>query len=332
MWRETIIHSKDKENGWEDAAMSIGYACLTIGVPGTNLSRCILRNATELNLRKIITANLLALEAMIDYNIENHIRLFRISSDIIPFASHPVNNILWWEDYKDLFLRIGKKIRNGRVRVSMHPGQYTVINSSDEKVVCNAIRELEYHNRFLEVLGMDPSCKLILHIGGVYGNKQKAMETFVNNYAKLDKSIRDRLVIENDDKNYTIEEVLAISKETGAPVVFDNLHHEVNPPEKIQTETMWLQECAKTWGEGDGKQKIHYSLQKEGASVGSHSNTIYLSPFLKFYNKLPNKNIDLMLEVKDKNLSALKCNNITAKGVPIESLNREWDRYKLLVL
>lgn len=287
--------------------MAIGYACLTVGVPGTGFSKCILKNAAEDNLRRLITANLSALEAVIDYNIENRIRLFRISSDIIPFGSHPINQIRWWEDDQDILMQLGNKIKNASIRVSMHPGQYTVLNSPDSKVLGNAVRDLEYHERFLTSLGMDGTCKLILHIGGVYGDKKKAMNDFVANYSLLPKEIKKRLVIENDDRNYNIADILQVSDITGAPAVFDNLHHKVNPPTLYLPDSEWILRCRKTWADCDGIQKIHYSQQKKEAKPGSHSDTICISEFLSYYHELPVKEIDIMLEVKDKNLSAVKC-------------------------
>lgn len=287
--------------------MSIGYACLTVGVPNTGLSKCILRNANERKLNAITLSNLTALNAMIDYNIENEIMLYRISSDIIPFGSHPINQLFWWEDYKDILLSIGQKISNAGMRVSMHPGQYTVLNSQNPKVVEKAIEDLIYHEKFLSSLGMDAKCKMVLHIGGVYGDKVKAMKSFIQNYLLLPVEIRRRLIIENDDKNFTIQEVLSISLEIEAPVVFDNLHHELNPPKESQSEYEWIKKCESTWKSQDGKQKIHYSQQKEGGARGAHSDTISLPPFLEFHRNLPNQNIDIMLEVKDKNQSAIKC-------------------------
>ena len=312
--------------------MSIGYACMIIGIPNTGLSRCIQKNATEENLRRITIDNLSALETIIDYNIKHEIKLFRISSDIIPFGSHPINQIAWWEDYKDIFQRLGEKIKKSDMRVSMHPGQYTVLNAMDPRIVQNAMQDLQYHGSFLDALGMDHTCKLILHIGGVYGDKEAASKTFIDNYNKLPRSIKDRLIIENDDKNYTVQEVLAISKETGAPVVFDNLHHEINPSKAKKTQYEWIKECGETWKKQDGKQKIHYSQKKSGAPLGSHSDTIMFEPFMEFYNGLLDKEIDIMLEVKDKNLSAIKCINIAQQNAKAKELEEEWARYKYFVL
>lgn len=312
--------------------VAIGYACLTIGVRNTSLSGCTLKNASEENIRRLSRANIDSLDAMIDYNIKNGIKLFRISSDIIPFGSHPVNRLNWQEEFSDSLKAVGKKVNTAGIRVSMHPGQYTVLNSIDASVVERAVSELLYHCEFLDVMGVDKQCKLILHIGGVYKNKEKAADTFVKNYFKLPQKIRDRLVIENDDKNFNISDVLNISRETAIPVVFDNLHNSLNPSQKGISETDWIAACRETWKESDGKQKIHYSQQKKGALPGSHSDTICVGDFINFFNGLPNKDIDIMLEVKDKNLSAMKCLHGAVKDSPAKALEGEWARYKYFVL
>lgn len=289
--------------------MSIGYACLTVGVPNTNLKSCILKNANEDRLLELISHNLNSLENIIDYNIENNIMLFRISSDIIPFGSSPVNNIPWWEVFSDKFFRIGSKIQSSGMRVSMHPGQYTVLNSPNEEVVRKAMLDLNYHTKVLNSLGVGEEHKLILHIGGVYNDKKKAMERFIDNYAYLDKEVKPRLVIENDDKLYNINEVLEISARLNIPVIFDNLHNGINPYDKEKGDIDWINECKGTWRDKDGKQKMHYSQQDPLKKPGAHSETIDTKEFMNFYQRLDREDIDIMLEVKDKNVSAVKCIN-----------------------
>lgn len=286
--------------------MAIGYACLVVGVPGTELSRCTVKTATKEKLRTVIKRNLNALDQIMEYNQKNGIHLFRISSDIIPFGSHPVNQLNWWEEYKEELAALGEKIRAYEIRVSMHPGQYTVLNSPNEDVVERAIQDLIYHDRFLHVLGMDKTSKLVLHIGGVYADKISASSRFVMNFARLPESVRARLILENDDKNYTIEEVLAIAHQTGSPVVFDNLHHAIHPPAQCCSDREWMLACRQTWKEADGKPKIHYSQQEPGANVGAHSQSICLQEFADYYAMVPPET-DIMLEVKDKNLSAVRC-------------------------
>jgi UV DNA damage endonuclease len=312
--------------------MAIGYACIHIGSEKTKLSTIRLANASEENLRSIIAANLDALKAIVKYNIENDIKLFRISSDIIPLGSHPQNQVKWWEEYQDRLYDIGTLLKDANIRVSMHPGQYTVLNSPYAEVVERAITDLIYHGRFLDALGVDATCKIVLHIGGAYGDKNAAVMRFIQNYRQLDPSIQKRLAIENDDRIYHIEDVLYISQQTGLPVVFDYLHHELHSPQRDLSANEWIEACSKTWGNSHGRQKIHYSQSDPSLIRGAHSKHIHAQEFMQFFKGLRNKDIDLMLEVKDKNLSAVKCILLTRPNVKIQSLEREWARYKYLVL
>ncbi len=312
--------------------MAIGYACIHIGSEMTKLSRIRLANASEENLRRIITANLDAMKDIIQYNIENDIKLFRISSDIIPLGSHPEIQYKWWEDYQDQLRFLGNKIKNANIRVSMHPGQYTVLNSPNEEVFKRAAADLAYHCSFLDVLGSDATCKIVLHIGGAYADKKEAIKRFVQKYHNLDSRIKNRLVVENDDKIFNIEDVLYISEQTGLPVVFDYLHHETNSPQRDLSAYDWIEVCSETWGNTDGRQKIHYSQSDSSLARGAHSKHIRPQEFMQFFNSLRNKDIDLMLEVKDKNLSAVQCILLTNPNLKIRSLEREWARYKYFVL
>ncbi len=287
--------------------MRIGYACLAIGVPNTSMKRCIMRNASQARLQELILHNLVSLENIIDYNIENNIRLFRISSDIIPFGSSSINKIHWWDFYKSKLLRIGKKIKDNGIRVSMHPGQYTVINSPNEDVVKRAIYDLSYHSKVLDSLGIDDKNKIILHTGGVYNDKKSAMDRFISNFNSITASVKNRIVLENDDRSFNICDVLEISAVLGVPVVFDKLHNDINPCEEGESDVFWINECRKTWRDKDGTQKIHYSQQNPNKKPGSHSESIILERFIDFYKSLARDDIDIMLEVKDKNLSAVNC-------------------------
>lgn len=287
--------------------MNIGYACLTNGVEDTSIKSCIMKNATEERLKELIAWNLNSLENMLHYNIANDIRLFRISSDIIPFGSSPVNQLPWWDIFEQEFERLGEKIKAHHMRLSMHPGQYTVLNSPKEEVVSRAIEDLRYHARVLSCLRTASECKIILHIGGVYGDKEMAIKRFIRNYQVLEQELKQRLVIENDDKCYSIEEVLRIGLSQSIPVVYDNLHHIANPGADFISHKYWIDECKKTWKQKDGVQKIHYSQQDKEKKLGSHSSTIHLEEFIQFYEELDREDLDIMLEVKDKNLSAIRC-------------------------
>ena len=304
-----------------------------IGSEKTKLSALRLASASQDNVRRVIESNLNALTAMLQYNAEHAIGLFRISSDIIPLASHPAMRVDWQAEYKDTLARIGRLIRENGIRVSMHPGQYTVLNSPKAEVVRNAVEDLRYHCAFLDALGCDAAHKIIVHIGGMYADKAQAMRRFVQNFAALDDCIKKRLVIENDDTSYTVDDALEIARQTGLPIVFDAFHHILNHGNGNQSVFEWIDRCGMTWGERDGRQKIHYSqANPQAESKGAHSRTINLGEFLAFYQNLHSRDIDVMLEVKDKNLSAVKCILATKDSLKIQELEAEWARYKYLVL
>ena len=331
---DMIHYMEFRREIWTKGAppMSIGYACLNIGTPNTNIRSVMQRNATPEKLTEVIAHNLAALERMIDYNRKNGIKLFRISSDLIPFGSSPFNALAWPEIHKEAFDRIGAKIRKAGIRVSLHPGQYTVLNSPTEDVVARASEDLIYHDKILTALGTDQTNKIVLHVGGIYGDKKEALQRFEQNFRRLPEAIRNRLIIENDDRLYNIEEVLGLAHRLQIPVVYDNLHHAINPTPSGGTDPYWIAEAKKTWKAVDGNQKIHYSQQAPGKRPGAHTDTIDLETFLTFHEQLENKQIDIMLEVKDKNLSAIKCQNATTENKRMVLLEKEWGRYKYAVL
>ena len=265
--------------------------------------------ATQERMASLVSQNLDTLDRILEYNRANNIRMFRISSDIIPFGSNKAISFPWKSLYAKELQSLGNKAKQHDIRLSMHPGQYTVLNSPHAHVVENAIRDLAYHCDFLDAMGMDATHKIILHIGGIYGDKPAAIERFKSHYLYLEDRIKRHLVIENDDTCYTIEDVLTIGKDLKIPVVFDTLHHAINPPQTFQSSIEWLCACTQTWHTKDGTQKIHYSQQAIDKRAGSHSETIDLPTFMAFRKTLPAIDLDIMLEVKDKNISALKCSS-----------------------
>lgn len=313
--------------------MKIGYACLTVGVPGTQLKTTRKANASPERLAELIAHNLEVVDKMLDYNIRNSIRMYRISSDIIPFGSDPETNQLdWVRLFSKQFDKLSEKIHAYDIRVSMHPGQYTVLNSPDTGVVDRAIADLDYHTRFLDALKVDESHKIILHVGGIYGDKEAAKDRFTANYQKLSPAVKKRLIIENDDRLYTITDILELSRRTGAPVVYDNLHNACNPIDPGVSDREWIRRAQETWSQEDGPMKVHYSQQKENARRGAHTSTIYIQPFMDFYEEVAPLGVDIMLEVKDKNLSAVKTLLATKERGRMKDLEKEWARYKYAIL
>lgn len=312
--------------------MRIGYACLALGVPNTKIRAVALARADVHRLLDIMDSNLAALANLLAYNRDAGIRLFRMSSDIIPFGSGGANRLPWDSIYKERLAGMGRLALAEGMRLSMHPGQYTVLNSPRAEVRDAAVEDLAYHGRFMDAMGLPAAHKIILHGGGGYGDKRGAAEAFCRNFALLPESVRTRLVLENDERIFNIRDILDMAGRIGVPVVFDVLHHRVNPPEEPRKDAEWIRLAGETWKIDDGPQKIHYSQQDAGKKPGAHSATIDLEAFLGFAAGLEGLAPDIMLEVKDKNLSAVKCINGLDRPGAIRRLEEEWSRYKYNVL
>ena len=286
----------------------IGYACINTTLPSPNRT-CRLENATPDRILELARENISNLERILHWNEDHQIRLFRISSEIIPFASHRVNTLAWWEILGPELRRVGNLVREYGMRVSMHPGQFTVLNSLKEQVVLNSIAELEYHARLLHALELDDSHKIILHLGGTYGDKVSSLERLAAHFARLSKSVARRLVWENDERSYTLADALMIANQTGSPVVFDVLHHSWNPSFPGESLRDLVDRAVLTWGAADGPPKLHYSDQWPGRPPGSHSASVDVKAFLTFYYQVQDLGVDIMLEVKDKEQSVLAVYN-----------------------
>ncbi|KPJ48619.1 UV damage repair endonuclease UvdE [candidate division TA06 bacterium DG_26] len=284
--------------------MRIGYPCInrTVECKGDRTFR--LKSYSESRLVATVTDNLNCLLKMLQFNTAHDILFFRITSDLVPFASHPICQFDWQQAFLNRFQEIGEFTRSHYMRLSMHPDQFTLINSVDERVFETSVRELIYHATTLDSMGLDCSAKIQIHLGGVYGDKRKSMHRFVQRFHHLPERIKGRLVIENDDRNYTLNDCMTVYDAIGIPVVLDVFHHEVNG--SGETLSQAFHRFVKTWTEEDGLPIVHYSSQRTGSRRGSHAESIDLRDFHSFLEKTKPFDFDVMLEIKDKEKSAVK--------------------------
>ncbi|MGE3279130.1 MAG: UV DNA damage repair endonuclease UvsE [Candidatus Altimarinota bacterium] len=284
--------------------MKIGYPCINWSLPCRSSQTFRLKSFSEDRFLETVASNLACLRQTLEWNVEHRLMFFRITSDVIPFGSHPVNQIEWWNVFQKAFQEVGSYLQDHHFRISMHPGQYTLLNAPDEKVLANAVMDLEYHARVLDLLGLDTSHKVQIHVGGVYGDKEKSMERFVKVYKGLPSSIRTRLVIENDERSYSLQDCLKLHKELGIPVLLDTFHHSLlNEGETLREA---LQMAAKTWKKSDGVLMVDYSSQQKNARFGMHAEHIDGEDFKSFLESAQGIHCDVMLEIKDKEKSALE--------------------------
>ncbi|MGM0405815.1 MAG: UV DNA damage repair endonuclease UvsE [Thermoplasmatota archaeon] len=284
--------------------MKIGYPCINRSIDCTTNSTFRLKSYSVENLIGKVENNLDCLERILRFNIERDMLFFRISSDLVPFASHEVNDYDWGEHFRDKFKEIGSIIKKNNMRISMHPDQFIVLNSNKEDVYQRSVDELLYHAKVLDLLGLDRTAKIQLHVGGVYGEKEKSKKRFIDRYQELDGAIKKRLVIENDEKSYSVKDCLEINEESGIPVLFDYFHHSLkNNGEELS----WiLKGVESTWKKQDGIPMVDYSSQMMYEREGRHAESIDKRDFVKFTERSKPHDFDLMLEIKDKEKSAIK--------------------------
>jgi len=282
----------------------LGYPCINRSIGCTANSTFRLASYSKQNLLAKVENNLNCLMKILEYNVKNGLFFFRISSDLVPFASHPICKVDWSKHFEKKFKAIGSFIMKNRIRISMHPDQFVLINSPRRIIVQRSIKELEYHCKVLDAMELDSTAKVQIHIGGVYNDKEKAIDRFITEYESLPTSIKKRLVIENDHISYGLKDCLVIHKRIKIPVIFDTFHHKcLNNGESINAA---IKMAKKTWSKKDGILMIDYSSQKPKAKKGTHAEHINIKHFKKFIEETKNFDFDLMLEIKDKERSALK--------------------------
>jgi UV DNA damage endonuclease len=193
----------------------------------------------------------------------------------------------------------------------MHPDQFIVVNTPREDVFKRSVAEITYHAEVFDLMKLDTTAKIQLHVGGVYNNKSKSIKRFIDRYKCLDSAIKRRLVIENDEKSYSIQDCLQIHNKTNIPILFDYFHHSLlNNHESL---SHVLEICKKTWMKKDGIPMVDYSSQKPNMTRGAHAEHLDQSDFTRFLLQSQPYDFDLMLEIKNKERSTLQALKISAK-------------------
>lgn len=287
--------------------MKLGYPCLNYTLKCLN-SSFRLKSYSEQRMIETIDSNLSSLIRILQFNVDNGLLFFRISSEIIPFASHPVCQFNWQSYFQERLQQIGAFIKKHKIRISMHPDQFVVLNSKQDHIISNSINELMYHQRFLDILELDDTAKIQIHVGGIYGNKTEVIKKFIATYNLLEDSLKRRLVIENDDKLFNLNDCMNIYQDTGIPIIFDTLHHQCLNNQETMLEAMITAQGA--WQDTDGVPMIDYSTQEPNARLGKHASTLEIDSFKDFIILTKGLEFDIMLEIKDKELSAVKALNI----------------------
>ena len=283
----------------------LGYVALSKALDDVTTSSTITytnyinKNYNTSKLLEITKNNLDSLYEIIKYNVKNNFHFYRLTSKLVPLATHDKVDFDYITPFLDKFKKIGKLINDNNIRVDTHPDQYAVLNSMDSKIVKNTVEILEYHYKIMDALGIKDKI-IILHVGSSACGKKASITRFINNFNKLPDHIKKCITVENDDKVYNIKDVLELCHKINVPMVLD-YHHFICNNEKEDIND-YLKEIINTW---DGKlPKMHFSSPKSKLKkeFRSHSDYINKECFIEFINilKKQDKDIDIMLEAKAK--------------------------------
>jgi UV DNA damage endonuclease len=241
---------------------------------------------------------------IIKWNHQNGFGLFRMTSDLVPWATEfQLSDMPDFDKFSNVLRGAGSLANMYNQRITSHPGPFNVLVSPNENVVKNTIKDLSIHGEHFDLMGLErsPYNLINIHCNGVYGDKQSAMDRFCKNFELLPESVQARLTVENDDKGsmYSVKDLMYIHERTGIPIVFDYHHHTFNTGGLTEQEALEL--AMSTWG--DVKPLVHYSesktLEDPTAKPQAHSDFIYSE--INTYGH----DLDIDIEAKMKELTVL---------------------------
>lgn len=278
----------------------VGFPCLTTSLGFTTGHTTRLNNFSEEKQEEKINENIGGLINILNWMGKTKLRMFRMSSEFVPFATHNISkNIDWESKIKYKLTQIGEYFLPHNFRFSIHAMPFVVLNSPKSYVVKNSLNELEYYTKLLDCLGCDNTHKIIIHPGGVYNDKPQAIKNLKTTLNSIDPKIKSRLILENDDKHYSYRDVLEIGEDVGIPPILDIHHFYLLPSPKIARD---LERGKLLW---DSIPKIHASSSMPNARHGTHDDYT-TQKMLKRITQIIPYDVDVMFECGKKEEAATK--------------------------
>ena len=294
--------------------LNLGYACINM-----NLSSKKDKVSTNRTMRKatfqkkgleyvseIVLLNVTDLKKILEWNVENDIFFFRMSSEIFPWASeYELSDLKDFAAIKKTLKDCGDFAASKGIRLTYHPGPFNKLCSSDERILSNTIKNLEHHSEVFDLMGLSrtPYNKINIHVGASYGDREATADVFCKNFEKLSEGLRSRLTVENDDRDSmysTLELYDMVYKKINIPIVHD-LHHHTFCNRGVSQEEALLA-AIRTWG--DVKPVVHYSESRTieyGDKVKPHAHSDLIYSKIELFGN----DVDVMIEAKKKELALL---------------------------
>lgn len=296
----------------------LGYVAMSVNVKNASPSKTMtakqfaLLGDREIGLRKlerIAEENVQNCIRLLHHNRAYGIRFFRLSSRLVPLVGHELT--AGW-DYRthlqEAFRKLGEVAAKDGVRMDFHPDHFVVLNTPRDNVLRTSLDVLDHHIWMLEAMGIDPQHRCVLHVGGAYKDKPKALERFVENWREVPGHIRTCLMLENDDKIFTARDTLALCETLSIPMVLDIHHHRCNHEEGQADISTILPRIIATWEHSPLPVKMHVSSPRSEKEQRSHADYVEPNDLLPFLREVARHTdrLDMMLEAKQKDGALLQ--------------------------
>jgi UV DNA damage endonuclease len=268
----------------------------------SQFSRLKNREAAIAKLERIAISNLENCLRLLKHNVANEIHFFRLSSRLIPLANH--EELLDWKYMRALaepLANIKAYLEEHPMRVDFHPDHFVLLNTTKVDTLNNSIKTLNMHVALLKGMGISPEHRCVLHVGGAYDDKEKALEQFIHNWALVPQTIQSSIMLENDDTTFTLSDTLYLCEKLGIPLVFDLHHHEANHGEGEDWLKNW-ERVLGTWEHSKLPLKMHISSPKSEKDFRAHADFIDAQAIEEFCRKIKGTvdEIYCMIEAKQK--------------------------------
>jgi UV DNA damage endonuclease len=260
------------------------------------------------------------------YLEKKQIRMYRMSSDLAPYVTHPDMPQFHAQigECKHELRDIGAEARRLDLRLSFHPSQFIVINSPVPDLRRKSIADLLSQAEMLDCMELGPEAVVVIHAGGTYGDVEAGMRRWIETWRELPEPVRRRLVLENDDLRYSAANVVHIHEHTGVRLIFDVQHFWCHNPEGLELGPT-VDRFLRTWP-GSVRPKLHFSsprtemreIERKSRKTGKKE-TVLLPPiwtghadfnhpfeFISFMRSMRSHEFDVMLEAKAKDLALIR--------------------------
>lgn len=287
--------------GYVAMSMELANASPSKTMTFTQFQKLTDREAAIGKLERIAISNLQTTLRLLKHNVASEIHFYRLTSKLIPLATHEA--LSEWDYIKPLLhdLReLGDFAQEHEMRIDFHPDHFVLINSLKPEVLRNSIKTLQMHYLILQGMGIDPTHRCVMHVGGNYKETEKSLERFIDNWMVVPVSIQNMIMLENDDTSFTLEDTLYVCEKLGIPLVFDYHHHLAH-----HRDPNWQQHwdrVVQTWSSSPLPIKMHISSPKSEKTFRHHSDYIDKEMFFSFLNEIKASvpQIDCMIEAKRK--------------------------------